>query len=253
MSVPRFGDDGPDPAASQARAPVVECPPGVSANSSRRTQVLRRAVPDGWCDERRNARPGGTGPASPFARAGPDSRTIGNIPEGQRALKKRSRSRAGLLSFSSPAGRKPLASCPAGASKPLEFDPSATWRRRRRDAIRVLSAMERRYLLDLVAHIEASGGSIGDEVFVSARRVVSTGTPRTARSLSLLVGRGVLALSTRDGRLRSVITEAGRQLLRRWFATKPPDFTKRFPRLYQEFRSRKDDFDGSCDEATRFV
>jgi len=113
--------------------------------------------------------------------------------------------------------------------------------------------MERRYLLDLVAEIKASGGSIGDEVFVSARRMVTTGTCRTARPLSGLVERGVLALSTRDGRLRGVITEAGCQLLRRWFATKPPDFTKRFPRLCREFRSRKDGFDGSCDEATRFM
>lgn len=127
---------------------------------------------------------------------------------------------------------------PASASIRFTFDPSETWRRRRCEEIRVLSAMERRYLLDLLARIEASGGGLGDELFISVRRVTATGLRRTARPLSLLVERGVLALSSKDGKLRGAFTENGRNMIHRWFATKPPDFTTRYPRLYRELGLR---------------
>jgi hypothetical protein len=127
---------------------------------------------------------------------------------------------------------------PASASRRFTFDPSKTWRRRRCEEIRVLSAMERRYLLDLLAQIEVSGGCLDDELFISVRRVTATGSQRTAKPLSLLVRRGLLALSTKDGKLHGAFTENGRKLIHRWFATKPPDFTTRYPRLYRELGFR---------------
>jgi hypothetical protein len=122
------------------------------------------------------------------------------------------------------------------ALKRFEFDPAKTWRRRRRDECRVLSAMERRYLLDLVAQIELSGGGLSDELFVAARRVRGTDSRRTARPLGLLVKRGLLATSAKGDKLQGSITPKGHDVIRTWFASKPPDFIKRFPRIYRELR-----------------
>lgn len=121
-----------------------------------------------------------------------------------------------------------------GAPERFEFDPANTWRRRRREEMRVLSAMERRYFMDLLAQIEASGGRLSDELFVSARRVMATGLRRSARPLGLLVERGLLVVSNEDDKLRCFITREGCELIRRWLGAKPPDFLKRFPRLYRE-------------------
>ena len=120
------------------------------------------------------------------------------------------------------------------ALKRFEFDPANTWRRRSREECRVLSAMERRYLLDLLAQLESSGGTLSDELFVAARRVRGTDSRRSAKPLGLLVERGLLATSGRGDKLRGFITPKGHELIRGWFASKPPDFLKRFPRLYRE-------------------
>lgn len=120
------------------------------------------------------------------------------------------------------------------ALRRFEFDPAKTWRRRRCDEIHVLSAMERRYLLDLLAQIEASSGTLGDELFVSARRVTGTELRRSARPLGLLVQRRLIIVSDENSEMRALITREGRELIRRWFATNPPDFSKRFPLLYRE-------------------
>lgn len=122
------------------------------------------------------------------------------------------------------------------ALKQLEFDPANTWRRRRREECRVLSAMERRYLLDLVAQIESSGGGLNDELFVAARRFKGTDARRTARPLDLLVKRGLLATSAKGDKLQCCITPKGHDVIRAWFASRPPDFIKRFPRIYRELR-----------------
>ena len=122
------------------------------------------------------------------------------------------------------------------ALKRFEFDPAKTWRRRRRDECRVLSAMERRYLLDLVAQIELSGGGLSDELFVAVRRVTGTDSWRTARPLGLLVKSGLLATSAKGDKLQCFITPKGHDVIRTWFASKPPDFIKRFPRIYRELR-----------------
>jgi hypothetical protein len=121
-----------------------------------------------------------------------------------------------------------------GALRRLEFDPAKTWRLRRSEEIRVLSAMERRFLLNLLAQIEASSGTLGDELFISARRVAGTELRRSARSLALMVQRGLLIVSNQNGELRALITREGRELIHRWFAANPPDFNKRFPLLYRE-------------------
>ena len=118
----------------------------------------------------------------------------------------------------------PLISSPAGVSERSAFDPSKTWRRRRCEEIRVLSALERRYLLDFLAQIEAADGYLSDELFVASRRMAATGSRRTAKPLSLLVKRGLPAVSTKDGKPQGAFTKKGRHLIRRWFATKPPDF-----------------------------
>jgi hypothetical protein len=120
------------------------------------------------------------------------------------------------------------------ALRGFEFDPAKTWRRRRCDEIRVLSAMERRYLLDLLTQIEASSGTLGDELFISARRVAGTELRRSARPLTLLVQRRLLIVSNENSDMRALITREGRELIHRWFATSPPDFSKRFPLLYHE-------------------
>ena len=122
------------------------------------------------------------------------------------------------------------------ALKRFEFDPAKTWRRRRREECRVLSAMERRYVLDLLAQIELSGGELNDELFVAARRFKGTDARRTARPLGLLVKRGLLATSAKGGKLQCCITPKGHDVIRAWFASKPPDFIKRFPRIYRELR-----------------
>lgn len=122
------------------------------------------------------------------------------------------------------------------ALKRFEFDPANTWRRRSREECRVLSAMERRYLLDLLTQLESSGGKLSDELFVAARRVGGTDSRRPARPLALLAERGLLATSSRGDKLRGFITPKGHELIRSWFASKPPDFLKRFPRLYRELR-----------------
>ena len=163
-------------------------------------------------------------------------------------MKKRSCSRTGRPSFATPAGRTFLASPRAGTPRRSAFDPSKTWRRRRCEEILLLSAMERRYLLDLLAQIEASGCALSDEIFISARRVAGTASRRSARSLCLLVERGVLELSGKDDKLRAFITQDGRQLIRRWFAAKPPDFIKRFPRLYRALGFCKGELDGASPE-----
>ena len=118
--------------------------------------------------------------------------------------------------------------------KRFEFDPANTWRRRRCEEMRLLSATERRYFMDLLTQIEASGARLSDEIFVSARRVMGTGLRRSAKPLGLLVERGLLVVSNKDDKLRCFITREGYELIRRWFGAKPPDFLKRFPRLYRE-------------------
>jgi hypothetical protein len=96
--------------------------------------------------------------------------------------------------------------------------------------------MERRYLLDLVAQIELSGGGLSDELFVAVRRVRGTDSRRTARPLGLLVKRGLLATSAKGDKLQCFITPKGHDVIRTWFASKPPDFLKRFPRIYHKLR-----------------
>lgn len=122
------------------------------------------------------------------------------------------------------------------ALKRFEFDPANTWRRRRREECRVLSAMERRYVLDLLAQIELSGGELSDEFFVAARHFKGTDARRTARPLGLLVKRGLLATSAKGDKLQCFITPKGHDVIRAWFASKPPDFIKRFPLIYRELR-----------------
>jgi hypothetical protein len=112
--------------------------------------------------------------------------------------------------------------------------------------------MERRYLLDLLAQIEAADGDLGDELFVASRRMAATGSRRTAKPLSLLVKRGMLAVSTKDGTLRGVLTKDGCRLIHGWFATKPPDFTKRFPRLCHQLRIYEEAPDRAGDDAMAF-
>ena len=126
------------------------------------------------------------------------------------------------------------------ALRRFEFDPAETWRRRRSEETRVLSAMERRYLLNFLAQIEASSGTLGDELFVSARRVAGTELRRSARPFVMLVQRGLLIVSNENGEMRALITREGRELIHRWFATNPPDFSKRFPLLYRELGLAED-------------
>ncbi len=136
---------------------------------------------------------------------------------------------------------------PAGTWKRSGFDPSKTWRHRRREEIRALSAIERRYLLYLLAQIEASRGTLSNELFISARRMAGTGSRRLAEPLALIVERGVLVLSTKDVKLRGFVTEDSRQLIHRWFAAQPPDFIKkRFPWLYRELGLCGDEVDGAA-------
>jgi hypothetical protein len=91
-------------------------------------------------------------------------------------------------------------------TKRFEFDPATTWRRRRRDEISILSAMERRYLLDLLAQIEAGTGTLSDELRISGRRMSRTGACRPARPLALLLRRGLIVVTNENGNVRAVIT-----------------------------------------------
>ena len=163
-------------------------------------------------------------------------------------MKKRSPSRVGRPSSAGLAGSTFLASSPAGRSERFDFDPSKTWRRRRCEEIRVLSATERRYLLDLLAQIEASRGALSDELSISMRHVATSGLRRSARALSLLVERGMLVLSNKDGKLRGFLTEEGCRLINQWFAAQPPNFITRFPRLYRELGLCTDNLDSGATE-----
>ncbi|GAB2295009.1 hypothetical protein Dimus_029197 [Dionaea muscipula] len=99
-----------------------------------------------------------------------------------------------------------------GGPKRFEFDPANTWRRRRSEETR----------------IEASGGRLSDELFVSARRMMGTGLRRSAKSLGLLVERGLLVVSNEDDKLRCFITREECELIRRWLGAKPQIFSSDF-------------------------
>lgn len=122
---------------------------------------------------------------------------------------------------------------PYGASaKSANWDLSATWRYRRKEAQQFLSSLERRYLKDALTSLEQSGQDLTGTFPVRALRPTSSRRYQFAQPLQNLVARGLVEVVAGGKTWRGTLTQNGISAVRAWLSTKPPDLLALFPKLY---------------------